>query len=128
MGDAPDANSGDERVAHDRLQVQLGERLGGEVRDLAPMLGGASRETWSFALDGRPLVWRRDPTGAPRAGGMRREAALLRAAAAAGVPVPDVIDVDDSSIVMQRLFGETIARRILRDDAYELARGRLTGQ
>jgi aminoglycoside phosphotransferase (APT) family kinase protein len=92
------------------------------------MLGGASRETWSFTLDGRPLVWRRDPSGAPRAGGMRREAALLRAAAAAGVPVPEVVDVDDSSIVMQRLLGETIARRILRDDVYAAARDRLTGQ
>src|SRR5207302_4582180 len=34
---------------------------GGEVRDLARMLGGASRETWSFSYDGRPLVLRRDP-------------------------------------------------------------------
>jgi aminoglycoside phosphotransferase (APT) family kinase protein len=110
------------------LEEQLAARLGGEVRDLTRMLGGASRETWSFQVDGRPLVLRRDPDGAPRAGAMRREAELLRAAARAGVPVPEVVDSDDASIVMQRLDGETIARRILRDDVYESARARLVEQ
>ena len=110
------------------LAEDLSQRLGGEVGDLERMLGGASRETWSLTLDARPLVYRRDPPGAPRAGAMRREAALLRAAAAAGVPVPEVVDADDDSIVMQRLFGETIARRILRDDAYAEARPRLAAQ
>jgi aminoglycoside phosphotransferase (APT) family kinase protein len=66
----------------------LGRRLGGEVTDLERMLGGASRETWSFRLDGRALVLRRDPPGAPRAGAMRREAELLQVAGDAGVPVP----------------------------------------
>jgi aminoglycoside phosphotransferase (APT) family kinase protein len=110
------------------LEEQLAARLGGEVGDLTRMLGGASRETWSFQVDGRPLVLRRDPDGAPRAGAMRREAELLRAAARAGVPVPEVVDSDDASIVMQRLDGETIARRILRDDVYESARARLVEQ
>jgi aminoglycoside phosphotransferase (APT) family kinase protein len=110
------------------LDDALAARLGGEVRDLTRMLGGASRETWSFTLDGRPLVLRRDPDGSPRAGAMRREAALLRAAAAAGVPVPAVVDDDDASIVMQHLDGETIARRILRDETYAKARGRLVQQ
>jgi aminoglycoside phosphotransferase (APT) family kinase protein len=113
----------------------LGRLLGGDVTDLAPMLGGASRETWSFALDGRPLVLRRDPPGAVRGGAMEREAALLRAAAAAGVPVPEVLAASDDPsalaspwLVMERLYGETIARRILRDEQYAGARGRLTGQ
>ena len=110
------------------LEETLAARLGGDVRDLTRMLGGASRETWSFTLDGRPLVLRRDPDGSPRAGAMRREAALLRAAAAAGVPVPAVIDDDEASIVMQRLDGETIARRILRDETYANARLRLVEQ
>ena len=110
------------------LDAELAARLGGEVRDLARMVGGASRETWSFTLDGRPLVVRRDPDGAPRAGAMRREAALIQAAATAGMPVPEIVDVDDRSIVMQRLDGETIARRILRDDEFETARSRLVDQ
>jgi len=110
------------------LAEQLAARLGGEVADLSRMVGGASRETWSLTLDGRPLVFRCDPPGALRAGGMPREAALLRAAGAAGVPVPEVVDVDDDSIVMSRLDGETIARRILRDDAYATTRSRLPAQ
>ena len=110
------------------LAEQLAARLGGDVRDLTRMTGGASRETWSFTVDGRPLVLRRDPDGAPRAGAMSREAELLRAAAKAGVPVPEVVDADDSSIVMQRLDGETIARRILREEEFSDARSRLVGQ
>jgi len=107
---------------------ELAARLGGQVRDLTRMLGGASRETWAFTLDGRPLVLRCDPAGAPRAGAMRREAELLRAAANAGMPVPEVVDADDSSIVMQRLEGETIARRILRDERFAGARDGLVVQ
>ncbi|HEX4654724.1 MAG TPA: phosphotransferase family protein [Mycobacteriales bacterium] len=110
------------------LAEELAARLDGEVRDLTRMVGGASRETWSFTLDGRPLVIRRDPDGAPRAGAMRREAALLQAAGAVGMPVPDIVDVDDRSIVMQRVAGETIARRILRDDEFAGARMQLLGQ
>lgn len=110
------------------LEEQLARRLGGEVRDLTRMLGGASRETWSFTLDGRALVLRRDPDGAPRAGAMRREAELLQAAARAGVPVPEVVDADDASIVMQHLEGETLARRILRDDVFAAARAALVTQ
>ena len=100
----------------------------GEVSDVERMLGGASRETYALRLDGRPLVLRRDPPGAPRAGAMRREADLMRAAAAAGVPVPEVLAAGDDFLVMERLYGETIARRILRDDAYAETRKRLTPQ
>ena len=110
------------------LSERLAALLGAPVNDLARMLGGASRETWSATVDGRPVVVRRDPPGAPRAGAMRREAVLLQLAAKAGVPVPEVFAVDDDLIVMARLFGETIARRILRDDAYVDARSRLVGQ
>ena len=109
--------------------------LAGEVSGLGRMLGGASRETWSFDLDGEPLVLRRDPPGTPRGGAMVREAALLTAAAAAGVPVPTVVAASDDPaalgapyLVMSRLQGETIARRILRDEEFTLARGRLTAQ
>jgi len=59
---------------------------------------------------------------------MPREAALLRAAAAAGVPVPEVVADGDDFLVMEWLDGETIPRRILRDDAYADARPLLVGQ
>jgi len=105
-----------------------GRRLGGVITDVERMVGGASRETWALRLDGRPLVLRRDPPGALRAGAMSREAALIRAAGAAGVPVPEVVASGDDFIVMERLYGETIPRRILRDEAFAGARAKLTVQ
>src|SRR3954454_7986166 len=59
---------------------------------------------------------------------MALEASLLRAAEAAGVPVPDVVAAADDLIVVRRLSGETLARRLLRDDTYTKARERLTEQ
>ena len=114
------------------LADALGERLGAErIEGLRRLSGGASRETWSFdatmAGEVRPLILRRDPPGAAKSG-MLKERAVLEAAAAVGVPVPEVLDGDESSIVMERLEGETIPRRILRDDAYAAARPLLASQ
>ena len=118
----------------DDLAAQLGAMLGGEVVGLAQLSGGASRQTWSFDLrrgDGRiePLVMQRGgaDTGGP---GIVAQARLLQVAAAAGVPVARVVHVDAerAAVVMQRVEGETIARRILRDDACSAARGRLVAQ
>ena len=92
------------------------------------MVGGASRQTWAFRAGDRELVARCDPPGAPRAGAMTREAALLRAAERVGMPVPQVVADADDLIVVRRLYGETIARRLLRDDEYAAARQVLAGQ
>jgi aminoglycoside phosphotransferase (APT) family kinase protein len=123
------------------LEGALG-RDGLEVVDLWRLSGGASRETWSFdlldALTGvvEPLILQRVRPGV--VGGnaaMEGEADLLAAAAAAGVPVaPVVAAADDPSVlgtpflVMGRVEGETIARRILRDDSFAAARAALVGQ
>ena len=63
---------------------------------------------------------------------MRREATAIEAAARAGVPVPKLIAhgsdpaaLDAPFIVMERVEGETVPRRILRDDAYAEVRPRL---
>jgi len=112
------------------------------VVGLQRLSGGASRETWSFDAqtdEGRVLecVLRRDPVGAPRHAGadMGTESELLRAAAAAAVPVPAVIACGGAEsklgaafIVMERIAGETIGRRILRDPALAGARARLVAQ
>jgi aminoglycoside phosphotransferase (APT) family kinase protein len=124
-----------------RLAAAVGRRFGENVRieHLRRLSGGASRETWAFdALlgDGDPhaLVLRRDP-GAH--GGMSERAveyAVLEAAARDGVAAPAVsflLDADDelgAGFVMERVDGETIPRRILRDDAYAAARPRLARQ
>src|SRR5665213_3667446 len=104
-----------------------------EVEDLRRLTGGASRETWSFDLVGpggerRPLILRRDPPAAPT-GGMTLEAALITAAGSVGVPVPGLVTASDdrahlgsSFMVVDRLEGETIPRRILREPDLAAAR------
>ncbi len=111
----------------------------GSVEELRRLSGGASRETWSFdlvAADGarRGFVLRRDPGEYGGESDRATEYRLLEAAAAAGVAVPRVrtlLGPDDGlgrGFVMDRVDGETIPRRILRDDAYAAARHRLAGQ
>jgi aminoglycoside phosphotransferase (APT) family kinase protein len=77
----------------------------------------------------------------PGAFTMRDEAALLTAAARAGVPVPTVVASGDDIgpdgsadglsapfIVTERLVGETIPRKLLRDPEYASARTKLVAQ
>jgi len=108
---------------------------------VARLSGGASQETWAFdavadnAAPVRRLILRRVPPhpGAKMGGGMpiESEAALMRAAHAAGVPSPEVLHVltpEDGlgrGFVMARIEGETIPRKILRDEAFAGLRPRL---
>jgi aminoglycoside phosphotransferase (APT) family kinase protein len=109
------------------------------VDGLCRLTGGASRETWSFdavTADGtrHALVLRRDPGSTVGSADRSTEYRLLQAAGAAGVPVPPVrflLDADDAigdGFVMTRIDGETIPRRILRDDEYAGARAAMTAQ
>ena len=112
------------------------------VTGAAKLSGGASQETWRFDIvhpDG-PIgaILRRSPKGygaAPtRAAGLAAEAQLMQLAYEAGVPSPRVMHVlvpeDDlgTGFIMQRVEGETIARKILRDDEYAAARPLLARQ
>lgn len=97
------------------------------MEGLRRLSGGASRETWSFDCAGRGLILRRDPPGAAK-GGMAVEARLFQAAARQGVPVPEVVLAEPSFIVMERVAGETIPRKILRDDDFADARPTLASQ
>ncbi|MFI6597568.1 phosphotransferase family protein [Nonomuraea sp. NPDC050536] len=105
-----------------------------EITSTTRLPGGASRETWSVdaVADGtvHKLVLRLDSPGAAlEAGsGLAAEARLMRAAEQAGVPVPRIVAAAEPYILMERVAGETIPRRILRDDAYREARPRLAAQ
>src|SRR3954471_23612511 len=114
------------------LAESLGTVLhGAAIADLRRLSGGASRETWQFRADGRELILQRQRGGDVRDMGL--EVAVLRAAHAGGVPVPDVVasstdisHLGGSYMVLSHVPGETIARKILRDDAFVTARSRLT--
>jgi aminoglycoside phosphotransferase (APT) family kinase protein len=117
------------------VSERLAAALGTGVTDVQRLSGGASRETWSFSADGRELILRRDPPGRPGlAGSMRLEADAMRACARAGLAVPEVLLDDDGGVlgtaglVMARVPGETLARRILRDDEFAKAREVLVEQ
>ncbi|MFD6857227.1 phosphotransferase family protein [Rhodococcus sp. NPDC060090] len=110
------------------------------VADLRRLTGGASRQIWSFDVvrdDGTlsGYVLRRDPPGHGDAPRMRAEAACLRAARDAGVPVPGVVVAADTApgldapfLVMERVPGESIPRKIQRDEALSGARARLADE
>ena len=109
------------------------------IEGLRRCSGGASRETWALDAvdrDGRrhPLVLRRDPSEHVQAASRQTEYAVLAAAFQAAVPAPAVralLDPEDglgAGFLMDRIEGETIPRRILRDDAFAAARPRLVAQ
>lgn len=116
----------------DDLAAELARALGSDVEDLRRLSAGASRETWAFdAVDGhvrRPLVLQRRPVGASGRLGIGAQAELMRAARAAAVPVPEVVYADSELAVIERVDGETIPRKILRDETYASARSMLASQ
>ncbi len=126
-------------MAADKLEAGLGaiaQKLAGpgaRIEGLKRLSGGASQETWSFDTAGsgpaQPLILRRAPGGkaVTRTGtaiSLATEAAVIARAAKAGVAVPDIAyvlnDADGlgEGYVMARIEGETIARKILREEAY----------
>jgi aminoglycoside phosphotransferase (APT) family kinase protein len=112
------------------------------VANAARLSGGASQETWSFDIvhpgGNIGAILRRAPPGygaAPsRAAGLDAEAILMQRAHFAGVPSPRVLHVlqprDElgTGFIMQRVEGETIPRKILRDVQFAEARPKLAHQ
>jgi len=129
------------------LEAGLGRALEGclagfrGLRDLRRLSGGASAETWAFEAECEegplPLVLR-GRLGGTEAGGaslpIAVEAALVARAQQSGVPAPRVRCVLEAShgigagYVMQRMPGEALARRILREERFAAARPRMAAQ
>jgi len=103
------------------------------VENLLRLTGGSSSESWSFDMEcndtRHELILRRAPRGKERSPIEKKtEARLLQLAAEKDVPVPKVLFVLDEEddigpgYVMERIAGETIPRKILRDEEYAEAR------
>jgi aminoglycoside phosphotransferase (APT) family kinase protein len=127
-----------------RLAAFIAQQVGAgdvQIDGLRRVPGGASRETWSFDASyqqngqavRRALILRRDPGATSVETNRREEFLLLQAAHASEVPVPQVLWLGDETeslgacfFIMERIDGETIARRLLRDDEYAPARRVMT--
>lgn len=113
----------------ERLEAILGEPLLDKLRQLS---SGASRETFRFATASHGRLIAQLDRRSERVGGARpAQAALLRAAAAAGVPVPRVVadGSDDPALgaswtIVEALPGTADPKRILAGDGVP-DRGRL---
>ena len=106
--------------------------------------GGASQETWRFDIvhpaGNVGAILRRAPPGydtsplPSHVAGLDAEAVLMQLAHDAGLPSPRVLHVlkpDEGlgkGFIMIRIEGETIARKILRDEEYAKARPLLARQ
>jgi aminoglycoside phosphotransferase (APT) family kinase protein len=123
---------------------------GATVEKLTKLSMGASRECWAFDVSGAgnsliPLILKRDPVNyaddgtiaeAPSSSGMTRqiEGQLIIEGGKVGVPVPNVpffleeTEQTTAGFISERLEGETLGRRILRDEAYAEARPKLAYQ
>lgn len=122
------------------MQARFGPSA--QVVDMTRLSGGASQETWGFGLEvpsepTRKLILRRAPFQSAAKGeaiGLVKEAHIIAAAARAGTPVPEIIHVcspeDDlgDAFIMAHVEGQTIARKILRDEEFSHARSRLAFQ
>jgi len=123
-----------------RLRTLWGTEV--EVCGVRPLPGGASRESWDvrvrtpgdahLPVAERRLVLLRDAgrrAAAPDKN-VAVEAAAMTAARTAGVPVAEIYDYGEGALgqaylLMERLDGETIPRRLLRDEAYAAVRPHL---
>jgi aminoglycoside phosphotransferase (APT) family kinase protein len=119
----------------DALADALERISGSTITRLCRLSAGASRETWALDAGGRELILRRDPPEAPDPAGMAREADCFRACADAGVPVPTLVAHGDGTdgigspyLLMERLDGETLPHRLLRDDRWAAIRPKLVHQ
>ncbi|MGH9081208.1 MAG: phosphotransferase family protein [Acidimicrobiales bacterium] len=126
-------------IPADEVAARLGRALGGTVSGLRRLSGGASRTTSSLELrrpDGTitPLILQQDRGSLPDQGSRANvQAALLTAARAVGVPVPEVVAAGPDGLppgwlVAERVDGESIPRKILRDPEWAGARSALTAQ
>lgn len=120
-------------------QLALGRA---QVGDVTRLSGGASQETWRFQLSQlngtrTDLILRRSPIEGPRNGealSLKTEANILIHAAIAGIFVPKVVHICEpgdglgDAFIMGFISGETIARKILRDPTFEVARAGLAHQ
>jgi len=104
------------------VKEALERALGAPVEQAVLLAGGASKETWAVDTGGRELIVRRAAASTIHKDtlSLEQEFEVLRAAHEAGVKVPEPIaylgDLEGrEAFVMERVSGETIGRRVVRN-------------
>ena len=127
------------------LQAFIRKQRGFEnakVRNLQKMPGGASKETWAFDLkltnaktkQALPMVLRINRSSPlPASIELKQEFSLMKEVHDEGIQVPkpywyrhDILG--NPFYVIERIDGETIVRRLQRDDQYKKARNLISAQ
>ena len=111
----------------------------GKVSELIPLTGGASAETWKFTFSNKKkseqLILRKGSgKKSPLAVLKSEEAEIQQKVKSSGAPVPEIVAIssDDKDLgdayLMNLIPGESIARKILRDNKFSEARQKLAFQ
>ena len=104
----------------------------GEVSNLEPLTGGASKEIWKFEVSNdkqstKMILRRGSGIEGPLAIKTADEARIQKEVIKVGAPVPTILAVSKNeeelgdSYIMNFVEGESIARKILRDKEYKKA-------
>ena len=111
----------------------------GMVSELVPLTGGASAETWRFTFSNEKkssqmILRRGSGKKSPLAVLKSEEAVIQQKVKSSGAPVPTIvaISLDEKDLgdayIMSLVQGESIARKILRDEKFSSARQKLAFQ
>jgi len=127
----------DRRAALARFLAEASGAVAVELTGLTPLRGGAIQENWAvdawfsggaFAGEQRLVLRTAAPTGVAASLGRLEEFAVLKAAFAAGVTVPEPLWASDDPEIMgkpfftmRRVEGTAAAHRITRDPALDPA-------
>ncbi|HTQ24228.1 MAG TPA: phosphotransferase family protein [Candidatus Binataceae bacterium] len=132
-----------------RLETALARHTGkpAKVYDLQRLTGGANRTTMAFDAGGakqseprRPCILQLGTQNFDRVTGIvpqitpAEQARVMIAAARAGAPAPRVIAILEAAdglgegYITERVAGETLGPRIVRDERFAAARGVMAGQ
>ena len=121
----------------DNFKKFIEDLLDSKIKDLNRLSGGASAETYKICLsDHKNYILRKTPDSAESklAISKKLEAKIQKIVQKNNVPVPRILkEFDESSgfgsgYIMEFIDGETIARKILRDEKYKKIRSSLTFQ
>ena len=108
------------------------ESITGEILNLEPLTGGASKEIWKFEIKSKDsiskfILRRGSGIEGPLAIKTSDEALIQKNVRELGACVPEIVAVSrvdeplGDAYVMKFVEGESIARKILRDDEYRTA-------